>query len=431
MKVLSELDTFQHVLGDVLHYGHGFGQERGSRSGRAALPDAVREAAKRPTFDASADALVEIGIDALQRTFDETARRFDARGMKTHVVPLSAGLDSRATLSALASSEHVDREQILAVTFGTPGTWDFDIARNVASEVDVRHLALDLTSDEFEWSPQLLEEYAATQVAPNKFFEGFINATVPATLDDADSVFWSGVMGDAVAGKETQRTPAADWESACRRFAEFNRLTDERLRPPSYDPLTPLPTEPWLPSDKLDFRDQLTLGVERPCFLEPLVISPAVADRYVRVFLQPEWLSFMLRVPREYRVNRKLFKRIVRRAYPNSFALPTDDANGLPLGTPKIRQAFRGLTTKLKFRFADLTGTPVTNPWLNYVDFESELRNTGRLQDVVRGYVSDFAERQAVDWIDVSGLWDEHQRGRDNNLPLRLVASMELYLKTR
>ena len=42
-----------------------------------------------------------------------------------HIVPLSGGLDSRAILGGLLDAGLKD--QITTVTFGTLGTWDYDI----------------------------------------------------------------------------------------------------------------------------------------------------------------------------------------------------------------------------------------------------------------------------------------------------------------
>lgn len=430
MSLSVEQGIEQQAVGDFLHYGHTFCASLEHRSGRAHLPDEVRAATRGGPFRETADELVGMGVQALQETFVGALDEFDPLRNRTHVVPLSSGLDSRTILAGLLGADGISRDQIRTVTFGTPGSWDFDVGRAIANTVGVDNVAVDLTAPAFRWDLEELYDYAASQEAPNKFFEGYVNASLSRVVDAADPVFWSGVMGDAVAGKETTTTPEPSWADACRSFAAFNRLTDARLRPPGYDPTAALPAEPWLPRDRLTYRDQLTLGVERPCFLEPLIVSPDHAHRYVRVFLRPEWLSFVLRVPRELRARRNLFKRIVRAFAPDLFAFPTDAANGQPIGSPKWRVVFGGVTARLRMRVARRAGIDVVDPWVNYLDFDAALRRDTPLRATVHELVDRFDDRELLGWLDAAELRRAHQRGDGSELPLRLVASLELYLAT-
>lgn len=59
---------------------------------------------------------------------------------------LSGGLDSRAILGGLISAGLKD--SIVTVTFGTPGTYDFDIGKKIATELGIKHELIDLTSVE-------------------------------------------------------------------------------------------------------------------------------------------------------------------------------------------------------------------------------------------------------------------------------------------
>ena len=75
--------------------------------------------------DFTEEKLINIGIklwkNAIRNQFDEK---------EMNVVPLSGGLDSRAILATL--SEITDPSKIYTYTFGSPGTWDFEIGNYIA-----------------------------------------------------------------------------------------------------------------------------------------------------------------------------------------------------------------------------------------------------------------------------------------------------------
>ena len=60
-----------------------------------------------------------------------------------HVVPLSGGLDSRIILGGLLKKGLKD--SIITITFGTPGTLDYDIGIHIAKQLGIYYEALDLT----------------------------------------------------------------------------------------------------------------------------------------------------------------------------------------------------------------------------------------------------------------------------------------------
>lgn len=411
----------REFIEDVLHYGYHPGCDGGT------LPPTVQKAANMPKFDAPLEELIERGVRALETTFDAAIRDVDSTVIQ--VVPLSGGLDSRTILAGLLRHPRIKSDQIQTVTFGSPGTWDFEIGQRVASEAGVSNTAIDLSSSAFDWSLESIGEYARGCETPIKMLEGYINDRVSSFVDSADAVYWSGWMGEALAGKDTPSSSDSSWEETCKWFSEWSRGCELDLTPDGYDPTASLPDEPWLSPDRLPYRDQITYSRRQQCFTKRLIDTQS--ERYQFPFVRPEWVSFILRVPPPHRAGRALFKRIVKRVYPHLFALPTDETRGLRFTAPKWRVVLRSQLIRVRLRLASLLGLEMTNPWTNYVDFDRQFRRPTELKDVVETLISDVESRGVVPWVDVESIWSEHQRGANHSDALRILASIELYLKTR
>ena len=75
--------------------------------------------------------LIQKGVKILSSVFREMLS--SCSGLQ--ILPLSGGLDSRAILGGLL--ENLERDQIQVVTFGSPGTWDYDIGLLVVSKFNL------------------------------------------------------------------------------------------------------------------------------------------------------------------------------------------------------------------------------------------------------------------------------------------------------
>ncbi len=89
---------------------------------------------------------VDEGVKALKRTMADEIASTDANA--THIVPLSGGLDSRAILGGLL--ENLPKSQIITATYGIPGSWDFEIAKDIARKFGVRHEVFNLLDDKWD-----------------------------------------------------------------------------------------------------------------------------------------------------------------------------------------------------------------------------------------------------------------------------------------
>ena len=370
--------------------------------------------------------LVDLGVEALHSAFRATISNTSAE--KTHILPLSGGLDSRAILGGLL--ENVDKNQIQTVTFGTPGTWDYEIGQQVAQAAGVRCKAIDLTASDWRWDMDGLRETAVQIETPIWLFDAYINRHVPQRFG-TEAVYWSGFMGDPLAGSHLLPTDSLDWEQARSRFAKRNQFARSmKLSPPDFVAGNTLPDEPLLAADSLSYDEQLDFAIRQSCLISHIVL-PHRYD-YQTPFLHPEWVDFILNAPRQYRAKQTLYKRILQAAYPKLFALPTKTNNGLPLIASRWREAVE--INKLRVRnrisrylpWVDL-GVPLQ---INYIDFDHGLRYRADLRQVVYESIQALQKRGIIDWLNIEAIWQRHQRKQANHADaLTLLASLEIHLQ--
>jgi hypothetical protein len=371
-------------------------------------------------------ALVEQGAVVLHKALGQA---IEAAGKeKMHILPLSGGLDSRAILGGLL--ENVDRTKIQAVTFGTPGTWDYEIGRQVAQAAGVRCEVIDLTASDWRWDMDGLRETAVQIETPIWLFDAYINRCIPQRFG-AEAVYWSGFMGDPLAGSHLLSTDSPDWEQARSEFVKRNQFARSmKLSPPDFVAENTLPDEPLLTADLLSYDEQLDFAIRQSCLISHIVL-PHRYD-YQTPFLHPEWVDFILNAPRQYRAKQTLYKRILQAAYPKLFALPTKTNNGLPLIASRWREAVE--INKLRVRnrisrylpWVDL-GVPLQ---INYIDFDHGLRYRADLRQVVYESIQALQKRGIIDWLNIEAIWQRHQRKQANHADaLTLLASLEIYLQ--
>jgi hypothetical protein len=369
---------------------------------------------------------IAAGAGILRRVFQDSV----AGPATAHVVPLSGGLDSRAILGGLL--ENLEAREIRAVTFGSPGTWDYEMGRAVARAAGVRWEAIDLSAEDWKWDIARLVKTARQLERPIGVFETHVNHQVPARCG-ADDVYWSGFMGDPLSGSHLLRRDSATWGAAQQHFVRCNRFCRSvDLLPPGFEPLGRLPPSPLPGGEDLGYDEQLDFAVRQQGLIRHIVLPRGY--EYRTPFLHPAWVSFILGVPRRYRQGQYLYQEILKAAYARLFALPAKNNLGLPLDASPWRKGARllGLGARhLARRLAPRLLYSIS-PGLNYIDFEEGLRRRSDLRAVVYESLQDLKKRDLVDWLDLERLWRRHERRQGNYADaLTLLASLEINLKTQ
>lgn len=134
--------------------------------------------------------LVKIGNNILLKSISDSFA-----GNCEQVVPISGGLDSRAILSYLI--EFTSPENIYTYTFGTPGTFDYEIGNLVAKKFGTKHITFDLTKHGYS----LEEEIEVSRQIDSQTYLFHHPPIWELSKRYQDKVMWSGYIGDWVAGK--------------------------------------------------------------------------------------------------------------------------------------------------------------------------------------------------------------------------------------
>jgi hypothetical protein len=340
-----------------------------------------------------------------------------------HVVPLSGGIDSRMILAALVQLGR--RERIEAVTFGIPGTWDFDLAPLVARAAGVRHHAIDLST----FVPSRRQLLRTLRRAPWTFpLEVAWNHVVFDRIG-SHATYWSGSQANVLAGEGADED-IPDWDRARQRFAALKGFSHAvSLTPPGFRPEQALPARPILEDSCLNAFRQLHLFVRNPSRNDPAQIPEGFDVR--TPFHGEAWVDFILRYPEPILEHGRFYHEIAAHLSPELFALPTKNYLGHPVHAPAWRVQLRRARLKaerLGMRHFPRLPWPL-DPKTNYVDFDGDLRAATPLRALVEPALCALAQRDVVDWLDPLELWDLHQSRRANlGDALTLLASLELVL---
>lgn len=404
----SEADEIQAFL----HYGF--------------VPRVAPELAGRPWLQPGtrlpedAETCIRAGERALEQVFADVPAG-------TQLVPISGGLDSRAILGMLVRAGA--RERVVAVTFGTPGTLDFEIGRKVARFAGVTHEAIDLTREPLDEA----RLRAALRPGPvwTHAFEAHGNDLVSVRFG-GNALLWSGIMANVINGSRVG-PPGQSWDEARRAYARGSRFSRTAvLTRPGFDPLEVLPREPLAPESRLTWAEQLHVAFHYPCRLDPVLLRPGQA--YRAPFRDPRWVDFAVSVPSELRRGERLFRAVVTRVLPEWMRLPAKNMGGVAPSAPRwrARLALQWLRAgRLARRW--LPGLSLgPRPGTNTLDFARELRRAGPLRDVVNELLDRLGARATVDWLDLRALRTQNERGRaDHSEALILLALLELHLAAR
>ncbi|WP_375802245.1 asparagine synthase-related protein [Salinibacter sp.] len=394
-------------------------------SDECSVPETIIDASAHDPLTSS---LVERGEKALQKSVEANFERESFPENATHTLLLSGGLDSRTVLALLL--DQVGPDQIAVGSYGVPGAFDYELAQEVAKKAGVTSYRYDLRPQHFEWSYEKLLDYARTLPHPTRIFEAYINhyaRTQVAQNCAGATVQWSGWLGETTAGSHHSHYLPNEfgWDAHCGQFARWNNATTVDLTPIGFDPRTSLPEEPPAGRSDLNYGEQLDYAVRQQCFIKPFV-NPS--DCF-SPFLDEKWLQFILPLPRRLRVNRRLFKKIVRRAWPRLFALPTETNDGLPLKKDTLPGRTSHLFGRVRRKLQREIPFLSTYRKVQYFDFSTALRTENSFRGLVGSLLARLDHRPVVSWIDVDRLWRAHQDGMDLNLDLRILAGLELCLE--
>ena len=167
--------------------------------------------------DYSTDDLVDIGYEIIYDSFVKLLGNNSSTN-SSHVVPISAGLDSRMVLGFLIKI--IGADNVNTYTYGQRGTIDFNVANQLANKLEVNHTNFVLSSKDYTFS-------SLTDAASR------LNYRVPVfyhpKYKDIEKYFseytvWSGFLGCLWKGKSLPLEISNSKNEATKNFINFNNI---------------------------------------------------------------------------------------------------------------------------------------------------------------------------------------------------------------
>jgi hypothetical protein len=368
---------------------------------------------------------VSEGVKALKKTMADEVSSMDRNAI--HVVPLSGGLDSRVILGGLL--ENLPKSQIVTATYGIPDAWDFEIAKNITRKFGIRHEVFNLLDE--KWDVDQLAGAATRLKYPVSVHQSHVRQKI-TNYFGADCTYWSGFMGDALAGVVLPKTPSTDKRAAVKKFVcqeftpnykelEFQELLIDKM----------LLECPWhrLEQSKFTLDQQLFLGIWQMQLTRNITIIDGFNFR--TPFLNETWVNFMSNVPYKWLLEKHLYKEIIKKGYKELAKLgTTEESAGMSLFHNSHFEIFIGkIISRIKPYIAP--GDPYhSHPRTNYINWSESLRHKGHLQDSVYFTLQDLKKREKFHKGEIDTWWENHlSRKIDNARLLMNLSSLEFLLR--
>lgn len=366
---------------------------------------------------------VNEGVKALKMTFAAEIANTDPNA--DHIVLLSGGMDSRAILGGLL--ENLPKSKIIAATYGIPGSWDLEIAKDIAKSVGIRHEVFDISHD--SWNMDRLIEAASCLKYPVSVHQSYIRQKVNDHFG-ASCIYWSGLAGDSLAGSDLPTIPSNTRREALERHINLypaHHYKDQAFQAKVVDWM--LAGCPWdnLRQDKYHIDQQIDLGIRQKLLTRPIVIVEGF--KFMTPFLTRTWTNYISNVPYKWLLGFYLYKKIIQASYPQLSKFPSTATAGMSLCASKRTVLVGKAIAKIKPYFTR-SDPYFSHPRTNYINWGETLRHKTSLQETVYITLQDLKKRGIFEDKQLDAWWQDHlNRKMDYTVLLMNLSSLELLLK--
>jgi hypothetical protein len=139
---------------------------------------------------------------------------------RKNLVLLSGGIDSRAILYELL--KNTDADQINTLTFGSPGTLDYEIGNKIAKKLGTKHESIEIDDS-------ILSLENINQFGRNIDFSTNLFLTMPFNMlmDYKEFNIWSGTVIDVYYGRHTHVQPECNSSKMVDQFINENVINKQ------------------------------------------------------------------------------------------------------------------------------------------------------------------------------------------------------------
>lgn len=367
----------------------------------------------------SEEDLIQQGIKVLNNVFDELVKTND---VTKNIIPLSGGLDSRLILAALV--ERMDPNKIEALTFGSPGTFDYDLPDKVVKKTQVKSRKINCIS--LDYSLNKLVEATNNGGEWTSVPDNYINRL--SLEDNKDVGHWSGFMGGEIGGEySTLGSENGDNSSI---FSNYQRRSKSlKLTSENYNPMRSLKKTSVVPYNLTEF-EMLFLTNRSAGGAIPIMYPKNKA--VISPFLHPLWVNFIIRVPKKYREHADIFQKIILRMYPELMSLGCKNNNGLGLGNKnKTQHFFNLINLKIRYEVKQFMNSVNYPPiGINYLHYKSAIKTIPSLNNALIESCNCLEDRGVIPWLSPNKILQQHLSGEvDNSEPLLILLGLEVNLR--
>ncbi len=339
-------------------------------------------------------------------------KRLHSDTEKSHIIPLSGGLDSRLVLSNLIA--FVDKKNIHTVTYGAPGTLDYELGKDVSKALGIQNTSFDSSSMDFDinkskWTTEHCIKYVLKMGDSLKEYFDTTHIVNEVLGFTKENIYWTGFLGGSLAGSKLNRREIDSWQKTVQEFITHNFLDK------TYSPLTKhgdsfLPESPLCSNEILSYQDQFNFAFRQ----DLLIRKGRFQDGYDWrcLFLDDELIAFFLQAPYSLRVNRKLYKDILIQMFPKEFSFPTKTEYGAPLRCSTYKNLYK-LTYTVTNRFRKIQGR--LHLGTNQHDIGTSIRKKNDLRCVLKENIQSLSSRNLISWVNPVRLFEEHISGNTSH----------------
>jgi hypothetical protein len=369
---------------------------------------------KSNNVDYSGATLEELSILAKNKFLAGIDKEF--KDNTKHVVPLSGGLDSRAILAALL--EFTDSKNIYSYSFGSKGTLDYEIAKKVADHTGINHITFDLQSYKFDLDDLL---YQSKAVGMQTFlFHGPPQRQVDEIFSGFE--FWSGILGDVVAGSAIPKHESLTHEELVRKYIKGKKYIKGSSIRECSEFLEYIFTDISLKETKLTLDEKLIFTERYENSYRPHICPSG--HIYREPFINNEFSEMFFNVSRKLRVNSTLYKEMLKQLSPSLFLLPTKNNLGENLFSSNYSMLSRKAINKFKRGFQSSKIPAGTN----YFSFSQKMKSDGYFNELVLSQLKDLDLRKILTISSVDQ-YIQHMNGDLCEELIKTLVALEVHLK--
>ena len=381
-----------------------------------------RESMKRNNLykNISRDELINIGSYKLQNAINKLITK-----NKFNVVPLSGGLDSRAILGGLLNAGL--KKNIRTVTFGSPNTYDYEIGNYIANKMNLKHNKINLEKINID-EVKLIKTFNDQKVITD-LFTHFFYTTITKTYG-TNCVYWSGFMGDPLAGSHLYKNDSQNIKKAKLRFIKFNKQVKSLDVFNEENFIDLLPRVEIEENSLLSYDEQFDFFIRQFHWVKNMVLSKNYEFR--TPFMDEDWIEFILNVPRDERYDQKLYKDILKDLHPELFSYPIKDNYGLNINTPKPIIDLKRVTHIVKMLLKRKLSFDIDDKGQNYIDFDKMFRNREDYRNLAHNKLKKLNDRKIISNIDPLDIFNKHiAKEKEYGDAIRHMISLEIILEQK